>query len=124
MTPVEEGKEAGEPPGAKLADLVEAGKRGTVLRAHVEPGAAREGLAGVHGRSLKVRVRAPAVSGKANEAVLRLLAQELGVAACGLMLTSGVTSREKRVRFDSLSPAELCERLASALARNAASGRA
>jgi hypothetical protein len=96
---------------------VEAGKHGAVLRVHVQPGAPSEGLAGTHGTALKLKVRAPAVSGKANQALLRLLARELGVPAADVALVGGTTSRDKRVRFDGLSVADLCQRLTSALAR-------
>ena len=112
-----EHKARAEAPLGDIAHLVEAGKRGAVLRVHVQPGALSEGLAGVHGTAVKLRVRAPAVSGKANEALLRLLARELGVPAADVALVGGTTSHDKRVRFDGLSAADLCRRLASALAR-------
>jgi len=98
-----------------LAGLVDAGKDGAVLRVHVQPGASGEGIAGVHGNALKVRVRAPATSGRANEAVLTLLAKELGVPVAALTLTAGASSRDKRVRFGGLSAEELEKRLAGAL---------
>ncbi len=100
---------------ADLAGLVDAGTDGAVLRVHVQPGASREGIAGVHGNALKVRVRAQATSGRANEAVLTLLAKELGVPATVLTLTGGASSRDKRVRFAGLSAAELEKRLAATL---------
>jgi uncharacterized protein len=95
--------------------LVDAGKDGAVLRLHVQPGASSDGIAGVHGNALKVRVRAPATSGRANESVIALLAKELGVPAAALALTAGASSRDKRVRFSGLSAAELEKRLAGAL---------
>lgn len=97
--------------------LVDAGKDGAVLRVHVQPGASGEGIAGVHGNALKVRVRAPATSGRANEAVLSLLARELEVPLPSLTLTAGASSRDKRVRFAGLAAGELKALLASALAR-------
>jgi uncharacterized protein len=106
---------AASPATVDLAGLVDAGKDGAVLRVHVQPGASREGIAGVHGNALKVRVRAPATSGQANEAVLSLLAKELSVPATALTLTSGASSRDKRVLFAGLSAAELEKRLAGAL---------
>ena len=107
------------PVHAELAPLVQASRDGAVLRVHVQPGAGSEGLVGLHGNSLKVRVRAPAASGKANEALLRLLSRELGVPRSRLDLTSGAASREKRARFSGTPAADLLERLASALARAA-----
>jgi hypothetical protein len=103
---------------------VEESRHGAVLRAHVQPGASAEGLVGVHGTSLKVRVRAPAVSGKANEALLRLLARELAVPAASVSLTGGAMSRDKRVRFAGVTASELRERLSSTLARLGLDGEA
>ena len=92
-----------------------AGKHGAVLRVHVQPGAAREGIVGVHGASLKLKVRAPAASGKANQAVLDLLARALGVAPAGLSITSGASSRDKRVLVAGAVPGDLLRALASSL---------
>jgi uncharacterized protein len=103
------------PSTADLAALVEAGKDGAVLRVHVQPGARGEGITGVHANALKVRVREPATSGRANEAVLALLAKELDVPATALTLSGGASSRDKRVRFAGLSAAELEKRLAATL---------
>jgi len=62
-----------------------------------------------------VRVRAPATSGRANDAVLTLLSKELGVPATALTLTGGASSRDKRVRIAGLSARELEKRLAATL---------
>src|ERR1700680_437397 len=94
---------AATPSKPDLAGLVDAGKDGAVLRVHVQPGASGEGIASVHGGALKVRVRAPATSGRANEAVLTLLAKELGVPARSLTLMAGASSRDKRLCFAGLS---------------------
>jgi uncharacterized protein (TIGR00251 family) len=95
--------------------LVDAGRDGAVLRVHVQPGASSDGIVGVHGNALKVRVRAPATSGRANEALITLLGKELGVPAAALTLAAGASSRDKRVRFSGFSAAELEKRLAGAL---------
>ena len=68
-----------------------------VLRLHVQPGAARTAVVGAHGDALKVAVTAPADRGRANEAVLALLAEVLGVAVRDVALVAGRTSRAKRV---------------------------
>ena len=72
---------------------------------------------GVHGNALKLRVQAPAASGQANAAVLRLLAREFGAPAASLRLTGGETSRDKRVLFTGLPLGEFADRLARVLAR-------
>ena len=98
-------------------DLYDAGRHGPVLRLHVQPGAAREGIVGAYGNALKLRVQAPAVSGRANAAVLRLLAREFGSSPASLRLTGGETSRDKRVLFAGVPLGEFADRLARVLAR-------
>jgi uncharacterized protein (TIGR00251 family) len=68
-----------------------------VLRLHVQPGARRPGVVGRHGDALKVAVTAPADRGRANEAVLALVAELLGVPRSAVELVAGATSRSKRV---------------------------
>ncbi|HEY4190423.1 MAG TPA: DUF167 domain-containing protein [Candidatus Limnocylindrales bacterium] len=53
---------------------------------------------------LKVRVMAPAVEGGANAAVIRLLAEELGVARRDVRIVAGATSRQKLVVVDGVDP--------------------
>ena len=124
------GTEGGGPDRAETVPpdfsvLCEVSKGEVLLRAHVQPGARTEGIAGVrgcslfgvHGASLMVRLRAPAVSGKANRALLALLARELGVPAAALILVSGMKGRDKRIAITSLSAAEVGDRLAAAWRR-------
>ncbi|PRC44211.1 hypothetical protein C6A85_000000101400, partial [Mycobacterium sp. ITM-2017-0098] len=49
---------------------------------------------------LTIYVREPAVDGKANDAVIRVLAEHLGVPRSRITLTSGATSRVKRFRVE------------------------
>lgn len=78
--------------------LFDAAADGCVLRLHVQPGAGRDAVAGVHGDALKVRVRARPHGGEANAAVLAFLARALDVPKTSLVLLSGDRSRAKRVR--------------------------
>ncbi|HEY5630444.1 MAG TPA: DUF167 family protein [Candidatus Limnocylindrales bacterium] len=59
---------------------------------------------------LRVRVAAPAVNGAANKALLRLLAEELGIARGAVRLATGETSRTKLVEADGVDPAALAAR--------------
>jgi len=70
-----------------------------VLTLHVQPGAARTEVAGVHGDALKVRLAAPPVAGKANAELLRFLAEVFGVSRRNVTLVRGDTSRRKIVRI-------------------------
>ena len=70
-----------------------------VLTLHVQPGAKRTEVAGVHGDALKIRLAAPPVDGKANAALLRFLADAFGVPQRAVTLVRGETSRQKTVRI-------------------------
>ena len=94
------------------ARLLAAAARGSILRVHLQPGARSEGAGGVHGDALKVSVRAPAQGGRANQALLALLARHLGVPLASLSIVSGWSSREKRVLFEGMPADELARRLA------------
>lgn len=85
---------------------------GVVLRLTVQPGAGGDEVVGRHGDSVRVRVSAPPVSGRANEALVALLATVLGVDRRALRVTAGHRSRRKRVRVTGLAPADVERRLA------------
>ena len=78
------------------------------------PGAAKPGVVGRHGEAWKVRVAAAPERGKANEAVLELLAATLAVPRASLTLVSGGSSRDKIVELSGIPPDEIERRLASA----------
>ncbi len=68
-----------------------------VLAIHAQPQARRTEVVGTHGDSLKVKVAAPALENRANEALLAFVAERFGVARRDVSLLSGEKSREKRV---------------------------
>ena len=86
----------------------------TRLRLRVSPGATRSGVVGRHGDGWKVRVTAPPEGGRANDAVLRLLADTLAVPRATVTLVSGHGGRDKIVELAAADPAEIERRLASA----------
>jgi len=94
-----------------MRQLFDVADDGLVLRLQVQPGAGKEGVVGVHGDALKLRVVAPPESGRANEAVLSLLARRLGVDRSALRITAGETSRRKRVKISGMESAGLEKRL-------------
>ncbi len=65
------------------------------LTLHIQPGAKKTEFAGLHGEALKIRLAAPPVDGKANEALIRFVADQLGLAKSAVNLKSGQTSRRK-----------------------------
>lgn len=86
----------------------------TRLRLHVAPGATRAGVVGRHGEAWKVRVAAPPEGGRANEAVVRLLADTLSLPREAVTLVSGHGTRDKVVELTGLGPSQIERRLASA----------
>ena len=69
-----------------------------VLSLHIQPGAKKTEVAGLHGEALKIRLHAPPVDGKANDALIAFLAERLDVPKARVILEAGQTSRSKRVR--------------------------
>ena len=68
-----------------------------ILELHVQPGAPRSEFAGRHGDRIKVRLAAPAVEGKANEALVEFLAAYFDVPKRNVRIAAGHKSRRKRV---------------------------
>ena len=84
------------------------------LQLRVSPGAARAGIVGRHGNAWKVRVTAAPEDGKANAAVVRLLADTLAVPARDVEIVSGHASRDKTVALAGIGHDEIERRLANA----------
>ena len=72
----------------------------------VQPRASRSRVVGEHDGMLKIQLAAPPVDGAANEALVQLLSELLGVPKRSVRLVAGETSRRKRVRVDGVAPAE------------------
>ena len=88
----------------------------TRLRLRVSPGADRAGVVGRHGEAWKIRVAAAPEGGRANEAVIRLLADTLSVPRDAVTLVSGHGGRDKIVELAGLGPSQIERRLNSAAA--------
>jgi len=89
-------------------------KPSTRVRLRVSPGARRNELVGRHGEAWKIRVAAPPEGGRANDAVLDLLARELSLPRQSLSIVSGQAAREKVVQMDGIDRAENERRLEAA----------
>jgi uncharacterized protein (TIGR00251 family) len=86
----------------------------TRVRLRVAPGAARSSVVGRHGEAWKVRVAAPPEGGRANDAVVRLLADTLSLPREAVTLVSGHGARDKIVELAGIGPSQIERRLASA----------
>ncbi|MGD9153832.1 MAG: DUF167 family protein [Gammaproteobacteria bacterium] len=68
-----------------------------ILQIYLQPGAKTSEIVGMHGDYLKIKVKAPAIEGKANDALVKFLAQKFSVACRDVILTKGKQSRYKHV---------------------------
>jgi uncharacterized protein (TIGR00251 family) len=68
-----------------------------MLTVHIQPNARHSEICGLHGDALKVRVAAQPIEGRANEALIALLAGALGVPKNRVRVVKGAASRHKTV---------------------------
>jgi uncharacterized protein (TIGR00251 family) len=105
-----------------LASLTNEGETDATLKLRVVPRAGRTGFAGRRGDALLVRLAAAPVDGAANDALIAFLAASLDCPRRSIAIVAGEKSRDKRIRIEGLTPAELNRRLA-AVADRPASGQ-
>jgi uncharacterized protein len=79
----------------------------TTIRVHVIPNAKIDKVVGEHGDTIKIKLRAPAVEGKANAALRRFLAEKLSMPQRTIVLECGNRSRDKVIRIDGLSKKDI-----------------
>jgi len=84
--------------------LVQQGESGVTFKVRVQPKASRNQVDGFSGDKLHLRVTAPPLDGKANLAVISLLAETLGVPKSRLRIIRGHGSREKTVQVSLITP--------------------
>jgi len=78
---------------------------------HIAPNARTNQVVGKHGDAIKIKLRAPAVEGKANAALLRFLSEQLEIPKSAIVLERGQKSREKLARITGLGEEEIRRRL-------------
>jgi uncharacterized protein len=85
-----------------------------LLDVRVQPRASRTEFAGLHGERLRVRLNAPPVDGRANEALIEFVADVCGLPKSRVSLERGLSGRDKCLRLHGLSeiPAALQRKLA------------
>ena len=79
----------------------------TTIRVYVIPNAKIDTVVGEHGDAIKIKLRAPAVEGKANAALRRFLAEKLSMPQRTIVLEYGKRSRDKVLRIDGLSEKDI-----------------
>jgi uncharacterized protein (TIGR00251 family) len=90
---------------------VRAAGDGVVVAVWVTPGTRRTEVLGCADDRVRIRLAAPAAEGRANDLLVRTLAERLHVAPGAVSLIAGGRSRRKLVRVAGIGLAEACERL-------------
>jgi uncharacterized protein (TIGR00251 family) len=85
------------------------------LRVHIIPNAKIDKVSGEYNSAIKIKLRAPAVEGKANAALRKFLAKKLSIPQRAIVLDRGERSRHKVLRIDGLSEEEVRSRLLAAI---------
>ena len=78
-----------------------------VFAVRVSPRASRNAIEGAHQGALKVRLTAPPVDNRANDALRRLLAERLNVAISAVRIVAGEKSRTKRIEIAGITRAQV-----------------
>jgi uncharacterized protein (TIGR00251 family) len=90
------------------------------LSLKVVPGSSRDEIVDWLGDSLKLKVKAPPEKGRANEAVVALLAERLGIDASSISTVSGHGSPAKVVAVEGMDAAAIRQAFSSENSANAA----
>jgi uncharacterized protein (TIGR00251 family) len=80
-----------------VCEALSRGKGGLYMNVHAQPGAKRPQLRGMHGDAIKIAVKEAAQDGKANAAIIRFIAEGIHLPLADVELSSGLTSRRKRM---------------------------
>jgi uncharacterized protein (TIGR00251 family) len=96
--------------GKPAGDTGRVAKPATVT-VHVLPRASREGVAGLSGSAIRIRLTAPPLANRANEALVRFLAGALGLSRADVEIVTGLRGRRKVVRVAGMSRSGLFRRL-------------
>jgi hypothetical protein len=70
---------------------------GLLIDVRVQPKSSQNAIVGIHGEALKIKLNAPPVEGKANKALIQLVAKLLKCSKSNVEIVSGQASRNKRL---------------------------
>lgn len=75
-------------------------QNGLLLRCHIQPGARRNQLIGMHDGRLKIQLKAPPIDGKANAMLTAFLADVFPCSRAQITITHGIGSRKKTIQIN------------------------
>ncbi|NMB77100.1 MAG: YggU family protein [Myxococcales bacterium] len=81
------------------------------LEVWAQPGANRTEIVGLHGDHLKIRLKSPPADGRANQELIRFLAETLALPARAIELVAGHAGRKKSLLLAGIAMAEAAARL-------------
>ena len=90
--------------------VFKSGNGGVYINCHVQPGASKSGVSGLHGDGVKIKLHAPPVDGKANSELVKFIAEFFRVPKSSVEIKSGQSSR-KKILFVSGIVAEAARKL-------------
>lgn len=90
---------------------------GCILSVRAQPGARRNGIVGEHAGALKLAVTAPPDQGKANQALIEVLCDVLGLKKSQVELIAGLASREKKFLLHGVKADEVRKKLQAAIGK-------
>jgi uncharacterized protein len=77
-----------------------------VLKVYLQPKSSKNEIVGPYRDGIKIKVTAPPIEGKANEALVRILSREFGISLSRIEIIKGHHSREKTLRISGVAPQE------------------
>jgi hypothetical protein len=80
---------------------------GCTLSVRVHPGAKKDAVTGTHADAIKIALTAPPIDGRANDALIAFIAEQLGLPRARIALLSGASSRSKVLHITGKSAAEV-----------------
>ena len=80
---------------------------GCTLQVRIHPGARKNAITGIHDAALKISLTAPPIEGRANQALIAFLADQLRIPKSRITLLTGTTSRSKTLRITGKSAAKV-----------------
>ena len=83
----------------------------TLVKIYLQPKASKNEIMGPYRDGIKVKITAPPIEGKANEALIRFLAKELGVSPSSIEIIKGHHSREKTLKISGTELGECFQKL-------------
>lgn len=84
---------------------------GSILSIKLLPGSATDQIAGIENNELKIKIRAVAEKGNANEALIKFLSKNFKRPLSSLKLISGFKNRHKKILFEGMQAGQLGERI-------------